>query len=296
MNLSFNSLCAENTMKILIDELKDINLMKNIFHVLRLVDVKHKRIIEDYYRKSCKPYIMEFDFNGHIEEYKKCYEIDCTTYKLEQFNHFLFFIAFLPVQIQNTRYVLECVSDITNSTESSHYFKILDDAYKLSITDELTGIYNRRYINHALPNAISTCSTGNKPLTVIFIDLDYFKEINDLYGHAAGDYLLSQLALDLQEHFIHQIDWVARYGGDEFLLCLSDTDCKKARTIAEQIRTVIEKKTYAYNSHPIHITCSLGVYTVDHPDSRTSYDSILQEVDNHLYQAKKAGRNQVSVR
>lgn len=79
-------------------------------------------------------------------------------------------------------------------------------------------------------------------------------------------------------------------------LCLSDTDCKKARTIAEQIRTVIEKKTYAYNSHPIHITCSLGVYTVDHPDSHTSYDSILQEVDNHLYQAKKAGRNQVSVR
>lgn len=282
-------------MKILIDELRDSNLLKNIFHVLRLVDVKRKVIIEDYYGKSYEPYIMGFDFNEHIKDYKKCYEFNCTTYKLEQIDHCMFFVAFLPVKVQNSRYILECVSNITESMESSHYFQVLDDAYKLSITDELTGIYNRRYINQALPTAISTCTTNKKPLSVIFIDLDYFKEINDLYGHAAGDYLLLQLALDLQEHFSHQIDWAARYGGDEFLLCLSDTDSKKARRLAEQIRTVIEKKTYAYNSHPIHITCSLGVYTVNHPDSHITYDSILQEVDKHLYQAKKAGRNQVSV-
>lgn len=277
-------------MEIRIEDLKDIELMKKAFDCLRLIDTEYKSIVQEYFISSSTKPITGFNDKERWKDYEECLELNSATYKIKQHKHFLFFFVVLPI---NRKYILECIANITESIELNPFCKMIESVYKLTITDELTGVYNRRHINHALPNAINSCAKNKMPLSVIFTDLDSFKDINDLYGHVAGDYLLSQFAIDLECNLRQGIDWVARYGGDEFLLCLVDTNNDKAKIIAEQIRSDIEQKITIYRGHKIKTTCSLGVYTLDRFDTIPTYDFVLKEVDKRLYAAKNAGKNQV---
>ena len=131
------------------------------------------------------------------------------------------------------------------------------------------------------------------PLSIIFVDLDYFKRTNDLYGHIAGDHLLREFAFELRRNIRKNTDWVARYGGDEFLLCLIDANYTKAKAVAERIRKTVMHKTFNHNGHEIQMTCSLGVYTINDFIKPLTSDIILDAIDKKLYKAKNAGRNKV---
>ncbi len=276
--------------------IKDMNNMDftcKIFNCVRLIDLSSKSLVFERIFNSSMSRIPQFNFCDREELYKQSLQSNSVSYKLEQQADNSLFIAVLPENGYGSKCVIECIANITGSIEQIIQSNLHESAYLLSVTDELTGIYNRRYINHCLPQAISMCAENNVPLSIIFTDLDYFKDVNDIYGHEAGDYFLSQFAAFLQQIVHGSANWVARYGGDEFLLCLIGADNESAKLTADIIRAAIEKMTISFNGKEIKTTCSMGIYTLDDFAVLPTSDSVLKKVDKQLYQAKSFGRNTI---
>ncbi|QTA87393.1 diguanylate cyclase [Desulfonema magnum] len=165
----------------------------------------------------------------------------------------------------------------------------------LSITDSLTGCYNRSSISERLPREIQRARRYNRSLSLILCDIDYFKKVNDTYGHQAGDQTLKKFVQYIQGMIRQKIDWVARYGGEEFLIVLPETDIRGAHCLAERIRIYISKSLIQVQKNEIRITSSFGVtgFNSDTPHEIISVENIIRHSDKYLYQAKKEGRNRV---
>src|SRR6202166_4344775 len=129
----------------------------------------------------------------------------------------------------------------------------------LSITDALTGAYNRRYLMEQLPRELERCRRYAYPLSVLMCDIDHFKAINDARGHAAGDEVLQQFAARAQKSIRNNSDWVARYGGEEFLIVLPETAHEGAVHVAEKIRTLISSTPFTTRAGDALVTASFGV-------------------------------------
>ena len=161
------------------------------------------------------------------------------------------------------------------------------------LKDTVTGLYNRRYIDEYLPVAVNAACDRGQPLSVVFADVDEFKQINDHHGHIAGDLVIQHIA-ELFKRNIRQADsWVARYGGDEFIICLPGVDNAAATRIANRVRLLVMNERFPLESGSISLTCSFGVHTVDQSDFQLSALMLLHRADEKLYQAKRAGRNKV---
>ena len=162
---------------------------------------------------------------------------------------------------------------------------------EMSTTDELTGLYNRRYFTEALEREIARAKRYGTSLVMCLMDLDYFKRVNDAYGHTAGDMVLAEIGKILKD-CIRKSDLACRYGGEEFAVILPDTDVKKAKAVCERFRKIVAEHPFKHNLFQFNITISMGI---------TSYNSfmdqspieILELADKALYQAKEAGRNQL---
>jgi diguanylate cyclase (GGDEF)-like protein len=165
----------------------------------------------------------------------------------------------------------------------------------LSITDTLTGAYNRGYLNQRLPQEIKRSIRYRHPLSLILSDIDHFKKVNDQYGHLAGDHVLKEFVRCIQESIRDQIDWAARYGGEEFLVVLPETDFNGAMLLAERLRETCSQHVITVQDQPISITASFGVTGLasEMPQSNISVEILLQQCDDRLYQAKNQGRNRV---
>lgn len=159
--------------------------------------------------------------------------------------------------------------------------------------DALTGLYNRRYINETLPEALSAAYENGKALSLIFADIDRFKQVNDVYGHIAGDLVLQHIALLLQKKTRRAGSWVARYGGDEFIVCLPGVELAAAQRTANQLRLAIMNERFPMGGSALYLTCSFGVQSVEKNDFHLSALMLLHRADEKLYQAKRAGRNSV---
>ena len=156
--------------------------------------------------------------------------------------------------------------------------------YDLAVHDALTGIYNRHGINEIINQKIEEFKRVKSKLSVIFFDIDFFKRVNDTYGHDIGDYVLKNIA-KLVSSEIRSSDIFARWGGEEFILFLPNTSLEEALKVAEKLRKSIEE--YAFNDIDT-ITCSFGVTELQEDDTKESF---LKRVDNLLYEAKESGRN-----
>jgi diguanylate cyclase (GGDEF)-like protein/PAS domain S-box-containing protein len=156
------------------------------------------------------------------------------------------------------------------------------------IRDPLTGLYNRRYLNETLQHITDRTMRKQNPLSILMIDIDFFKEINDVYGHTAGDNVL----VSLSEIFINNIrgcDMLYRYGGEEFLILMVDTPLETARRRAEMMRASIEEASFEIDKKCIHMTISIGVATFP-VDGRDLWQ-VIDAADIALYEAKASGRN-----
>jgi diguanylate cyclase (GGDEF)-like protein/PAS domain S-box-containing protein len=164
-------------------------------------------------------------------------------------------------------------------------------AEHLALHDPLTGLANRRYFSQFLNEEIRRCVRYQLPVSLIEVDVDHFKELNDELGHLAGDECLVRISQILQDHSCRAGDMAARLGGDEFALILGDTDSDGAQLIAESIlKKVNDLQIFFAGSK--QITVSLGVATtIAHEQLKTEH--LLQESDKALYEAKSAGRNQI---
>jgi diguanylate cyclase (GGDEF)-like protein len=157
--------------------------------------------------------------------------------------------------------------------------------------DSLTGAYNRRYIEEKLMIDVLHAYAENRPLSIILADIDCFKAVNDRYGHLAGDQVLRDFVQLSQGSVRKNGDWVARYGGDEFLIVLSDADENATVRIAEKIRKAAEATPVHLGNDRISYTVSIGTFTV-HSRQTTSLE-FIGGADKNLYMAKKAGRNRI---
>ncbi len=161
---------------------------------------------------------------------------------------------------------------------------------KLSIIDGLTGIYNRRYFDEILTKEFERVKRYSRPISLMMIDLDFFKKFNDKYGHPAGDHILKQLT-ELLSKFIRTVDFLARYGGEEFVIVLFETEKKDAIILAERlVKTVAQKRFTGFGNIPdLHLTISVGVGNF--PEDAKLKEELIKKADDALYQAKTLGRN-----
>jgi diguanylate cyclase (GGDEF)-like protein len=162
-----------------------------------------------------------------------------------------------------------------------------------SIRDPLTGLYNRRYLEEVLTQEIARGQRRQHPISVVMIDVDYFKRFNDTYGHDVGDYVLQTIGAMLKET-VRGSDIACRYGGEEMTLILPESSLEETTIKAEEIREAIAQLTLAYNGqHLGKLTISLGI--AGFPKHGTTGIALIQAADAALYRAKAAGRNQVVV-
>lgn len=161
---------------------------------------------------------------------------------------------------------------------------------KLSVIDGLTGIYNRRYFEEVLNKEFERVKRYSRPISLLMIDLDHFKKINDTYGHPAGDYILKELSNVLSK-FVRTVDFVARYGGEEFCVILFETERKDAIRLSERLVKLIDQKKFpAFGNLPeLHLTISIGIAT--YPEDAKTREGLIKKADEALYQAKILGRN-----
>ncbi len=186
--------------------------------------------------------------------------------------------------------------------------KILQDEVKrLSITDELTGLYNRRYFNENLPQEIMIGEKWSSTLSLIMIDIDDFKSYNDTFHHLMGDKVLEEVAHVINKSIRRNKDWASRFGGDEFVIVLPGTSGSKSIKVAERIRQAFEQRNFRPRGDIIQKTISLGVAECFHKDSKPTdyrpeahnlnYEKIATELIKHadmaLFEAKNSGKNKV---
>jgi len=177
------------------------------------------------------------------------------------------------------------------SNQNRRFQKLQDQLAKLSVTDGLTDLHNHRYFQDQLAKEIKRLARNNEGLSILILDIDDFKKLNDNYGHAAGDEFLKQLALILRES-VRDTDVLARYGGEEFVVIATGTQLAGAQMLAEKLRTTIAETSFIVDEtmRPRRVTVSIGVAEYSH--SRTE---LFTSADAALYRAKDAGKNCVMV-
>lgn len=163
---------------------------------------------------------------------------------------------------------------------------------ELTIIDELTGLYNYRYFRLKLLDEIRRSDRYHQQLTILMIDVDFFKNINDTQGHQTGNIILQEI-VSIIKHAVRDVDIVARYGGEEFVVILPQTDLKNALAIAERMRFQIDRAffTNSQGQRDVKVTVSIGAAA--YPDGLVTIEQLLEKVDQAMYKAKNGGRNKV---
>ena len=190
----------------------------------------------------------------------------------------------------------ELLARVRSQVRKRRYTERLRDNVQMSIemaiTDALTGLFNRRYMESHLSTLVEQAASRGKPLTVMVVDIDYFKAINDSHGHDAGDDVLRDFALRIKRS-IRGIDLACRYGGEEFVLVMPETDMAVAAMVAERLRRRIAAEPFAIQqgSRVVPVTISIGIAALRDKDDTAA--SVLKRADQALYRAKRDGRNRV---
>lgn len=158
----------------------------------------------------------------------------------------------------------------------------------LSLTDELTGLSNRRYFDSSYEKEFLRAQRYKNKLTLVMFDIDFFKQVNDTYGHQCGDYVLKQVSNAALQTF-RKTDTVFRYGGEEFVVILTETDIEQAIIPLERFRKTVATLDLNYQGEPVNVTVSIGACQLT--EEITTKEELIEKADQALYEAKNSGRN-----
>ncbi|ADH85632.1 sensor domain-containing diguanylate cyclase [Desulfurivibrio alkaliphilus] len=202
------------------------------------------------------------------------------------------FFYYLPPDLTLTKAELETFQTVSYQLGLAiDNARLYETVRRLSIYDPLTGLFNHGQFYNLLAEELSRHQRTGRPLSLLMLDIDHFKKVNDTYGHRAGDAVLQQLSGLLKKQ-ARAIDRVCRYGGEELALILPETDREAARQTAERLRRHVEKCCFATcGQQEIGVTVSIGAATC--PDAAISAETLVNAADRALYAAKRAGRNRV---
>lgn len=166
---------------------------------------------------------------------------------------------------------------------------------QLALHDQLTGAYNRGYLDKHLTKEIQRSWRYNHPLSIVICDIDHFKRVNDTFGHQAGDQVLKEFVNRINRSIRNENDWMARYGGEEFVIVLPETPPGGCLIVAERIRQLIAATPVQFLGQSIAVTVSFGAITIENTSlmEEMDMDVILAKADECLYRAKETGRNRV---
>lgn len=173
--------------------------------------------------------------------------------------------------------------------------ELISELKHLSFTDPLTQIYNRRFFIDSSKTVLEIAKREKSPLSLMMIDIDKFKNVNDTYGHQVGDEILKLLAKTMKNRQ-RKSDMSCRYGGEEFVILLPKTSLTKAEVVAQELRESVQKSYFEMSSQQtVAVTISIGVATVD-LENEINIEKALKRADDALYEAKESGRNRVTVK
>jgi two-component system cell cycle response regulator len=190
----------------------------------------------------------------------------------------------------------EMLARVRTQIRKKRYTERLRDNVQMSIemaiTDALTGLFNRRYMETHLAGLVEQAAARSKPIAVLVLDIDYFKSINDGHGHDAGDDVLREFSLRIRK-CIRNIDLACRYGGEEFVVVMPETDIAVAAMVAERLRRRIASERFSIQqgANSLEVTISIGIAALSGADDNAA--AILKRADTALYRAKRDGRNRV---
>ncbi|GKX68328.1 GGDEF domain-containing protein [Inconstantimicrobium mannanitabidum] len=229
----------------------------------------------------------------------RAYNEDGTFIKFECSGEKTYLVMAMPIIDEGKKYIIETIKEIKdgrfiygeeNFTPNQLYEKIQHNN-ELIILDELTGAFNRRYINENLPTEVSKAIISNNTLSLAMLDLDDFKMINDTYNHAMGDFIIKEFVKVVKENIRRHNDWIARYGGEEFIIVFRNTDKEEAYTLCERIRKAVQEHVFFKDNIKIDLTVSFGISTI--AEDVNNSELLLKNADDNLYKAKDNGKNRV---
>jgi diguanylate cyclase (GGDEF)-like protein len=288
------------------EDIRDsLGTLNKIFDAVRIIRPLKKKIISYTEGVICETPNNCFDFWLKGKVCSNCISMRAfnekdTFFKLGWVNNKIYMVIAVPVYVDREIVILELLKDVTNSmtVESSEGIKnnfllqTINEIGQLQISDSLTGLFNRRFIDERLPTDILNSSVDLIPFTVIFADIDHFKLVNDNYGHAAGDCVLKEFAELLQKSLVGKDDWVARYGGEEFLIHLRNSNITSGVEFTENFRKLVENNVFDYEGNKIRITSSFGVCSLN-KNWNIKIEELMDCLDKNLYKAKSSGRNKI---
>ncbi|MBF4692364.1 GGDEF domain-containing protein [Fusibacter ferrireducens] len=282
-----------------------INLKKRyepLFEHIRIVDFDEKVT----YTLDCQNELERKPCN-HLCRLKE----DCFCAKVLQENRKMTRLEFLegksyiiygfPIQEGNRKFVVELTDQIDGSNifeeteehDNRDITAIIEGMNQMIITDEMTGLFNRRYITQKLPLDLMHSYYKKGTLAIVMADIDKFKQINDLYGHDVGDRVLINFSNLLKNTIRSSSDWVARYGGEEFLIVLQNLNSHNIESIMQHIKSQIELAHFGPKFPEIRLTCSFGVVVCE--GHIGDYENLIRMADQCLLQAKSEGRNKTII-
>ncbi len=199
-------------------------------------------------------------------------------------NKFSIEVDVMDASIGSTRYYAAIVRDVSENKNKE------EELLKLASTDPLTGAFNRREFKSLAEQEGIRSQRYNRPLAIMMLDIDHFKDLNDTYGHAAGDVGLQTFTAACTSA-LRNMDILGRWGGEEFVVLLPETEIEGAIVIAERLRQVVEESSFVSGPNKISFTVSIGV--AQYKSDETTVDTPLARADEAIYNAKKQGRNRV---
>ncbi len=291
--------------------LEENRLLEELYDIIRIVDpvtkvVYDTKFINGYDKKLQELNNMKycFDFWGDDKPCENCISSrvmnEKKIYMKTEYNgKDVYIVTSIYVEYNGEKYILEVISEITkkellNELKGKDYFEIKKTLMERNIqmvTDELTGSYNRRFINERLPFEMIFHETYKENIVIAMADIDFFKNVNDTYGHDAGDFVLKELTNIIKENIRLEADWVARYGGEEFIIFLKNIPNEKAYKKLNEIREIIENTDFVYDDKTIKITTSFGMKEYSKEIEMTEW---VKKADENLYKSKNSGRNKVT--
>ena len=283
--------------------LLEFKYLNQLFHHIRIVDPIKKIVIEENGEKTTENkkcfHLCNRDTICENCISTRAYNENTSVMKFEYIDNNIYMIMATPVNKQESTYVIETIRDISDckifdfveDKTVSKLKKTLSEINRLIVIDELTKCYNRRYINEKLPTDIESAKANKLPLSIAMIDIDYFKLINDKYGHLLGDLVLKDITNVIKNNIRGKSDWIARYGGEEFLILFNDTSKEDAYNLSKRIKSVVENSIFKYDDIEINITISIGIASLS--SEIDDMDKLIRKADENLYKAKRSGRNYI---
>ena len=242
--------------------------------------------------------LSHFDLEQRRDLYDQCRQSgDKNLQMIEMEYDAVVLVVLLPNFLNQQNMCLEGINFLNQQWDLEAFIKrsaLYQQLQDVSLKDDLTKLYNRRYINEILPRTVQQCKKHKRALTVAFVDIDYFKQINDDFGHMVGDEVLRQFAMILSQFNQNNLGWIARYGGDEFLICQMDLDEKQGIDLGNRIVGAVRQHKFLCNGLSIALTCSIGIYTIENWTDQIDEYTVIDSVDHRLLAAKKAGRDRAN--